>query len=149
KPSRPAPSAGQHTTEVKAEAAKLSSVAAPAAKSGKALKAPLAGIKVIDVGLAIAGPYGAQILSDLGADVIKINALWDTYWHANHIAYVANRGKRSIALQLKDPRAKQVLLDLIKDADVVHHNMRYEAAVRLGIGYDDLKKINPKLIYCH
>jgi crotonobetainyl-CoA:carnitine CoA-transferase CaiB-like acyl-CoA transferase len=149
KPSKPAPKAGQHTADVKAEAAKLAGAPAPSAKPGKALKAPLAGIKVIDVGLAIAGPYGAQILSDLGADVIKINALWDTYWHANHIAYVANRGKRSIALQLKDPRAKQVLLDLIKDADVVHHNMRYEAAVRLGIGYEDLKKLNPKLIYCH
>lgn len=149
KPSRPAPKMGEHTAEVKAEAAKLASAPAPSAKAGKALKAPLAGIKVIDVGLAIAGPYGAQILSDLGADVIKVNALWDTYWHANHIAYVANRGKRSIALQLKDPRAKAVLLDLVKDADVVHHNMRYEAAVRLGIGYDDLKKINPKLVYCH
>lgn len=149
KPNKPAPSAGQHTAEVKAEAAQLASAAAPTVKPGKPLRAPLAGIKVIDVGLAIAGPYGAQILSDLGADVVKINALWDTYWHANHIAYVANRGKRSIALQLKDPRAKQVLIDLIKDADVVHHNMRYEAAVRLGIGYDDLKKINPKLIYCH
>ena len=57
---------------------------------------------MLDLGLAIAGPFGTQILSDLGANVIKINALYDTYWHSNHIAYMANRGKRSIALNLKD-----------------------------------------------
>ena len=149
RPSKPAPKVGEHTDEIKREAAKLASAAGPAAKAGKPLKAPLAGIRVLDIGLAIAGPYGAQLLSDLGADVIKINALYDMYWHRTHIAYVANRGKRSIALNLKNPDAMAALLDLVKTADVVHHNMRYDAAVRLKIGYEDLKKINPKLIYCH
>jgi crotonobetainyl-CoA:carnitine CoA-transferase CaiB-like acyl-CoA transferase len=147
KPTRPAPRAGEHTEAVKAEAAKAGP--APAARPGRALKAPLDGIRVIDLGLAIAGPYGAQILSDMGAEVIKINALYDVYWHRNHIAYCANRGKRSIALNLKDPKAMEALLDLVKTADVVHHNMRYDAAQRLKIDYESLKKINPKLIYCH
>ena len=78
-----------------------------------------------------------------------MNALYDTYWHSNHIAYMANRGKRSIALDLKDPRAMKVLLQLVEKADVVQHNMRYDAAERLKIDYQSLKAINPKLIYCH
>jgi crotonobetainyl-CoA:carnitine CoA-transferase CaiB-like acyl-CoA transferase len=62
---------------------------------------------------------------------------------------MANRGKRSIALNLKDPQAMKILLDLVKTADVVQHNMRYDAAERLGIDYKSLKKIKPDLIYCH
>jgi crotonobetainyl-CoA:carnitine CoA-transferase CaiB-like acyl-CoA transferase len=146
---RPAPAVGQHTMEVKAEAAALKGKPVANTDTGKKLRAPLEGIRVLDLGLAIAGPYGTQLLADLGADVIKINALYDTYWHSNHIAYCANRGKRSIALNLKDPRAMKILLDLVKDADVVQHNMRYDAVERLGLDYESLKKINPKLVYCH
>ena len=160
---RPAPRSGEHTEQVRAEAAHVDAAAhahgaiAPVARGpveggaqpGEPLAAPLAGITVLDLGLAIAGPYGTQILSDLGANVIKINALYDTYWHSNHIAYMANHGKRSIALNLKDPRAMKVLLDLVARADVVQHNMRYDAAERLGIDYESLKKLNPRLVYCH
>lgn len=146
---RPAPRVGEHTESVKNEAAALAGKSGTAPQSGRKLAAPLEGITVLDLGLAIAGPYGTQILSDLGAQVIKINALYDTYWHSNHIAYMANRGKRSIALDLKDPRAMQVLRQLVVKADVVQHNMRYDAAERLKIDYESLKAINPKLIYCH
>jgi crotonobetainyl-CoA:carnitine CoA-transferase CaiB-like acyl-CoA transferase len=151
----PAPSAGEHTEAVKAEAAAIaaSSIGPAAAGAppgpGRNLRAPLDGITVLDLGLAVAGPYGTQVLADLGASVIKINALYDTYWHSNHIAYIANRGKRSLALDLKDPRAMKILLQLVERADVVQHNMRYDAAQRLAIDYESLKKINPKLIYCH
>ena len=142
----PAAPLGAHTAAVKAEAA----LARPqAAKLGRILSAPLAGITVLDLGLAIAGPYGTQLLSDLGADVIKVNAPYDSYWHRCHIAYMANRGKRSIALNLKQPKAMQILRELVAKADVVQHNMRYDAAERLGIDYESLKQINPKLIYCH
>ena len=106
-------------------------------------------MRVLDLGLAIAGPFGTQQLADLGADVIKVNALWDTYWHRTHIAYMANRGKRSIALNLKHAEARKILLALVKTADVVQHNMRYDAAERLGVDYESLKKIKPDLIYCH
>ncbi|HEY0916735.1 MAG TPA: CoA transferase [Solimonas sp.] len=143
---------GANTAEVKAEAAKIiaeAKAATAAANSGKKLKAPLEGITVLDLGLAIAGPFGTQLLSDLGATVIKVNGLFDLFWHRVHIAYMANRGKKSITLNLKDPRAMKVLLDLVKQADVVQHNMRYDAAERLKIDYDSLKQINPGLIYCH
>jgi len=144
-----APQPDQHGAEVRAEAAAAAAPTAPAGPSEASGKGPLAGIRVLDLGLAIAGPFGTQLLSDLGAEVIKINALYDTYWHRNHIAYMANRGKRSIALNLKDPRAMQVLIELVRSADVVQHNMRYEAAERLGIDYESLKAIKPDLIYCH
>jgi crotonobetainyl-CoA:carnitine CoA-transferase CaiB-like acyl-CoA transferase len=146
---RPAARLGEHTASVKAEAASLAGKPVGAVKGSGKLGAPLEGVTVLDLGLAIAGPYGTQILSDLGAQVIKINALYDTYWHSNHIAYMANRGKRSIALDLKDPRAMKVLRQLVEKADVVQHNMRYDAAERLKIDYESLKAINPKLIYCH
>ncbi len=146
---KPAARVGEHTAQVKSEAAAAAKAPPLRAKGGRKLKAPLEGITVLDLGLAIAGPYGTQILSDLGAEVIKVNALYDTYWHRNHIAYICNRGKRSIALNLKDPRAMKILQQLVKKADVVQHNMRYEAAERLKIDYESLKAINPKLIYCH
>ncbi len=110
---------------------------------------PLAGIRVLDFGMAIAGPYGTQLLSDLGADVIKINTLYDSYWHESAIAFSANRGKRSLAINLKDPRSREIVRRLVEGCDVVQHNMRYSAAARLGLDYDSVRRINPKLIYCH
>jgi len=136
----PSPGRGESTSS----SPPLGEGGAPAPGEG-----PLAGIVVLDLGLAIAGPFGTQLLSDLGATVIKINGLFDLFWHRVHIAYMANRGKKSITLNLKDPRAMKVLLDLVAKADVVQHNMRYDAAERLKIDYESLKKINPKLIYCH
>lgn len=144
-----APAVGEHTAEVKAVAAAAKSASALQVGAGKKLKAPLEGITVLDLGLAIAGPFGTQLLADLGANVIKINGLYDMFWHRVHIAYMANRGKKSITLNLKDPRAMKIFLDLVTKADIVQHNMRYDAAERLKIDYESLKKINPKLIYCH
>jgi crotonobetainyl-CoA:carnitine CoA-transferase CaiB-like acyl-CoA transferase len=118
-------------------------------EGGAQRRAPLKGIVVLDLGLAIAGPFGTQLLADLGATVIKINGLYDLFWHRVHIAYMANRGKQSITLNLKDPRAMKILLELVKQADVVQHNMRYDAAERLKIDYESLKQINPTLIYAH
>lgn len=151
KPGAPPVAVGANTDEVKAEAAQIiaEAKAATAATKKGDLKAPLEGITVLDLGLAIAGPFGTQLLSDLGATVIKINGLYDLFWHRVHIAYMANRGKKSITLNLKDPRAMKILLDLVKQADVVQHNMRYDAAERLKIDYESLKQLKPDLIYCH
>jgi crotonobetainyl-CoA:carnitine CoA-transferase CaiB-like acyl-CoA transferase len=152
KPGAPPVKVGANTAEVKAEAAKIiaeAKAATATANAGKKLKAPLDGITVLDLGLAIAGPFGTQLLSDMGATVIKVNGLFDLFWHRVHIAYMANRGKKSITLNLKDPRAMKILLDLVAKADIVQHNMRYDAAERLKIDYESLKKINPKLIYAH
>jgi crotonobetainyl-CoA:carnitine CoA-transferase CaiB-like acyl-CoA transferase len=141
----PAPAPGQHTAEVRAAATTIP-ITAPAPGVPQA---PLAGIRVLDLGLAVAGPFGTQLLADLGADVIKVNTPRDSYWFASHIAMSCNRGKRSIALNLKDPAALDVLHRLVATADVVQHNMRYDAAVRLGVDYDSLRKLKPDLIYCH
>ena len=143
------PAAGQHTHEVREEAQGLPASRAPRDK-GRALPGgPLEGIRVLDFGLAVAGPYGAQVLSDLGAEVIKINALHDWYWHSNQIAMSCNRGKRSLAIDLKNAGSAEVIERLIASADVIIHNMRYPAAVRLGIDYETLKTRHPGLVYCH
>jgi crotonobetainyl-CoA:carnitine CoA-transferase CaiB-like acyl-CoA transferase len=145
----PAPIRGADTEAVRAEAAALPDpVKVPASAAGPA-EPPLKGIRVLDLGMAIAGPFGCQLLSDLGADVIKVNALWDQYWHSTHIAYMANRGKRSIQLMLKHPDGIAALKKLIASADVVHHNMRYPAVQKIGLDYETLSKEFPRLIYCH
>ena len=152
KPGTPPVKPGADTEAVKAEAARIiadAKAATAAANAGKSLKSPLEGIVVLDLGLAIAGPFGTQLLADLGATVIKVNGLFDLFWHRVHIAYMANRSKQSITLNLKDPRAMKILLELVKKADVVQHNMRYDAAERLKIDYESLKQINPTLIYAH
>ena len=147
----PAPKFNEHGAEIRREVAARTAKTFPAPRPSDipADAPPLAGIRVLDLGLAIAGPFGTQVLSELGAEVIKINAPYDYYWHRNHISMVANRGKRSVALNLKDPRGMKVLHELVATADVVQHNMRYDAAERLGVDFESLKKINPKLIYCH
>jgi crotonobetainyl-CoA:carnitine CoA-transferase CaiB-like acyl-CoA transferase len=149
RPLAPASRRGEHTDAVRAAAAEPRPERSVNPRPRVELPSPLDGVTVLDLGLAVAGPFGTQILSDLGATVIKVNALHDGWWHATHIAMGANRGKRSIAMNLKDPRAMEALLELVKRADVVHHNMRYPAAVRLGIDEDSLRAITPDLIYCH
>jgi crotonobetainyl-CoA:carnitine CoA-transferase CaiB-like acyl-CoA transferase len=150
-PGGPAPTAGQHTAEVKAEAARLGVSAQPAASPSPRARpaSPLEGVRVLDLGLAIAGPFGTQVLGDLGADVLKINAFHDSYWLRNHLSFTCNRNKRSVCIDLKSPEGRAVLMDLVRTADVVQHNMRYDAAIRLGVDYESLKKIKPDLIYCH
>lgn len=147
----PAPRVGQHNDEIRAEAATPPSPApAPTAEPAPtAGRPPLDGVRVIDLGLAVAGPFSTQVLSDLGADVIKVNTLWDGFWHSTHIAHACNRGKRSISVDLKTPEGLAIVLDLVRGADVVQHNMRYDAAIRLGLDAETLMAMNPRLVYCH
>ncbi len=149
-PGGPAPAPGQHTQEVRAEAAALKGKGPPAAPAdGGELAHPLAGVRVLDMGLAVAGPFCGQMLGDLGADVIKVNAFHDFYFQKNHISMACNRSKRSLCVNLKTDEGMKVLRKLLETADVVMHNMRYDAAIRLGVDYESLKKIKPDLIYCH
>ncbi len=140
---------GADTAEVLAE---LEAVPAPEqlpGDTGRRLGSPLEGVTVLDLGLAVAGPFGTQVLAQLGARVIKVTTPTDKFWFSNHIAMCCNRDKDAITLNLKDPAALEVLHRLVREADVVQHNMRYGAAVRLGVDYESLRKINPKLVYCH
>jgi crotonobetainyl-CoA:carnitine CoA-transferase CaiB-like acyl-CoA transferase len=121
----------------------------PPLVGGGSLGAPLDGVRVLDLGLGVAGPFGSRMLADLGADVIKVNALHDVYWNGTHMGLGTNRGKRSIALNLKDPRGMEVLHTLIDGADVVTTNWRPGAAARLGIDYESLRERHPRLIFCN
>ena len=143
------PTIGADSDAVRAEADSQVAAAPAAPSDAPAPPSPLAGVRVLDLGLAVAGPWGTMMLADLGADVIKVNPLHDFYWMSTHIAMCCNRGKRSIAMNLKDPDAMAILRELVESADVVQHNMRYDAAVRLGVDYESIKAIKPDIIYCH
>ncbi|MDQ1475353.1 MAG: hypothetical protein QOE62_582 [Actinomycetota bacterium] len=140
---------GRDTADVLSEAAASRGAAlAPRSQRGE-LEHALQGVRVLDLGLGVAGPFAGRALADLGADVIKIHALHDTYWAGTHMGLGTNRGKRSIALNLKHPSGRAVLDRLIERADVVTTNWRPGAAGRLGIDYESLRERFPKLVYCN
>jgi crotonobetainyl-CoA:carnitine CoA-transferase CaiB-like acyl-CoA transferase len=146
---RGSPRIGEHTEEVLAEV-----VAKPATAPGSdgvrlTGRGPLDGIVVLDLGLGVAGPFGTHLLADMGADVIKINTQWDMFWLSMHMGAASSRGKRSLSVNLKDPRGVDLVRRLALRADVIAHNMRTGAAERLGLDYASLVADNPRLIYCH
>jgi crotonobetainyl-CoA:carnitine CoA-transferase CaiB-like acyl-CoA transferase len=149
-PIRGAARPGEHTAEVRAEAARARSVTSVVAGTGRSIGSPLEGVVVLDLGLAVAGPFGTQLLADLGATVIAVNdARFDGFFLQTCFGMSCNRGKQSIAIDLKHPEGLAVLHELVRGADVLQHNMRYDAAERLGVDYASLKHLNPGLIYCH
>ncbi|GGF34901.1 CaiB/BaiF CoA transferase family protein [Williamsia phyllosphaerae] len=120
---------------------------------------PLAGVTVIDISTVVMGPYATQILGDFGADVIRIEPPFDTARQspANTgrnpgmapLYMQVNRNKRSVAINLKDPKGLEDLFALLADADVLVTNMRAAALDRLGLGYDALHERFPHLVYAH
>ena len=123
----------------------------------RAMPGPLAGIRVIDASTVVLGPWAAQTLGDLGADVAKVEPPeGDTTRHlgpARHPGmgafYLAcNRNKRSVVLDLKQEAGRGALLRLAAGADVLLHNFRPQAAARLGLGYESFRDLNPRLVYC-
>ena len=146
----PVPAVGEHNDDIRAEVAALGAPNASSPKHAQGSgRPPLDGVTVLDLGFAVAGPFATQAMADLGANVIKVNARRDPYWHATHIAYGCNRGKRSICIDLKNPDGLAVLHRLVADADVVHSNMRRDALARLGCDEASLRPLNPTMIYCH
>jgi len=110
----------------------------------------LEGVRLIDFGQYLAGPFGPMVIGDLGADVIKVEPVTgDGMRMANQPFFGCQRGKRSIALDLKNERGRDIALQLVERADIVHHNMTAGVAVRLGIGYDDCKRVKPDIVYCN
>src|SRR4051812_42265209 len=119
---------------------------------------PLAGMRVLDISQVMAGPFCCMLLGDMGADVIKIEPpkTGDSTRHSmgfrlkgdDSPGFLAlNRNKRSITLNLKDEADREVLYALVKTADILIENARPGVAGRLGIDYDTLAKINPRLVY--
>ncbi|MFU8834843.1 CaiB/BaiF CoA transferase family protein [Roseovarius autotrophicus] len=118
---------------------------------------PLAGMKVIELAHIMAGPVCGLMLADMGADVIKVEKpegddsrrFVPPAIKGESAAYMMmNRNKRGLALDLKNPEAVTVLHRLLEEADVVIENYRMGTMERLGLGYDELRAINPRLIYC-
>lgn len=117
---------------------------------------PLAGIRVLDLSAYLAGPYGCAMLADLGADVIKVEPpegdnlrKYPSTMPDHSRAFVGvNRGKRGIVLDLKLEPAREALIYLVRQADVFVHNFRPSVPARLGIAWEQLQAINPRLIYC-
>ena len=118
---------------------------------------PLKGIRVLDLTAVVLGPLATQMLADFGADVIKIEPPEGDMMRANGISQnpgmssifmAVNRNKRSMAVDLKSVEGMAVLRALIPTVDVVVHNMRVAAIERLGLGYDAVSRLNPKVVYC-
>lgn len=118
----------------------------------------LEGLNVLDMSSVITGPSAAAMLADLGASVIKVEPpqggdpfrSWEASGGEIRPSFAAfNRGKRSIVLDVKDPEARAIYISFAKKADVVIENYRPGRMDKLGIGWNDLHQINPKLVYCH
>lgn len=119
---------------------------------------PLAGVKVVELSRVLAGPLAAMVLADLGAEVVKvehpergddtrdwgirIGRTETTYYNA------FNRNKKSVTLDLGSPEGQAVARELIADADIVIENFRQGGMEKFGLGYDSLKALNPRLVYC-
>lgn len=117
---------------------------------------PLSGVRVLDLSAYIAGPYGCTLLADQGADVVKIEPpegdnlrnYPSTLAGASRAFVGVNRSKRGVALDLKQPEGLALLLRLVRDADVLVHNFRPAVPRRLGIDFERLSTLNPRLVYC-
>ncbi|KAA0975504.1 CoA transferase [Pseudomonas veronii] len=119
-------------------------------RSSPAPLPPLHGLKVLDLGAYLAGPFACMLLADLGAEVIKIEApKGDAMRRLERIFSGTQRGKLGVALQLGDRQTEPAVEALARWADVVHHNMRLPAARKLKVDYESLKALNPQLVYCH
>ncbi|MDH5200550.1 MAG: CoA transferase [Candidatus Bathyarchaeota archaeon] len=116
----------------------------------------LLGVRVLDLSRVLAGPYCTMLLADMGADVIKLeipgrgddSREFPPFKEGESLYYVnLNRGKRSITLNLKHPEGKQILLELVRHCDVLVENFRPGTMERLGLGYETLIGMNPRLVY--
>jgi crotonobetainyl-CoA:carnitine CoA-transferase CaiB-like acyl-CoA transferase len=117
---------------------------------------PLDGVRVLDLTSVVMGPYATQILADFGADVVKVESPEGDVMRHNapmrnkgmgHIFMNANRNKRSVVLDLKQEAARAACLAIAKNADVLTYNIRPQAMARLKLAYEDVRAVNPKIIY--
>lgn len=118
----------------------------------------LEGIKVLDLSRTLAGPFSTMMLGDMGADIIKVEQpgsgdetrrFTPPTWNGESCYYLSsNRNKRSITIDLKSSEGKEIIYKLVKEADILVENFRTGTMEELGFGYNQLKEMNPRLIYC-
>ena len=118
---------------------------------------PLSGIRILDLTTVVLGPIATQILGDYGADVIKVEGIEGDLMRANGVSRHAgmssiflalNRNKKSLAVDLKTKEGREIFLKLAASVDVIVHNMRVPAIERLGLGYEAVRAVNPRIVYC-
>ena len=154
-PSGPAPDVGQHNTEVLGRLARSTGAgaASPQANGAAVPAHPLSGITVLDLATIQAGPYGAALLADLGARVIKVDATdrrLDEGRRSTSVAVADARtyaGKEGIQIDLQTPEGKEIMHKLIAQADVLSHNFRLGVPERLQVDWETCRKINPRVIH--
>lgn len=127
-------------------------------KKGVVIMQALDGIKVLDLSRTLAGPYSSMLLGDMGADIIKVEQpetgdesrrFTPPSWNGESCYYLSsNRNKRSITIDLKTDEGREIIYKLAKESDVLIENFRTGALDKLGLGYEQIKEINPRLIYC-
>jgi len=131
--------------------------AAKKLRTQKQARPPLAGIRVLDLTRVLAGPFCSMILGDMGAEIIKVEEPgkgddtrgWPPFSGGEATYFLSvNRNKKSLTLNMKAPDGQAILRRLVAKADVVLENFRPGTMERLGFGYDALRKLNPRLIYC-
>jgi crotonobetainyl-CoA:carnitine CoA-transferase CaiB-like acyl-CoA transferase len=117
----------------------------------------LDGLRVVDLTHHMAGPYATLILADHGADVVKVESLHgdasrrggaDYFGDQSALFLLWNRGKRSVSVDMRAPEGREILHDLIRDADVLVENFRPGTTEKMGIGYEEMSALNERLIYC-
>ena len=155
------PLLGEHTDEILTEIASTNGDVVAAASSKSINTLPLSGLRVVDLSMFFAGPVGAQILADAGADVIKVESVqridgWRgaggesdselPSWESSPYFNWVNRSKKDITLNLTDPRGQDILKELVRQADVVIENYTPRVMANFGLTYDVLKAIKPDLI---
>jgi len=155
------PLLGEHTDEILSEVANASVDTAGARPSGNVNALPLTGLRVVDLSMFFAGPVGAQILADAGAEVIKVESVqridgWRgaaansdselPSWESSPYFNWVNRSKKDITLNLTDPKGQDILKELVRQADVVIENYTPRVMANFGLTYDVLKEIKPDLI---
>jgi crotonobetainyl-CoA:carnitine CoA-transferase CaiB-like acyl-CoA transferase len=111
----------------------------------------LDGVRVLDLGTVVAGPFGGMIFADLGAEVIRVVPIGGEFGGVTGDATWLSgaRGKRCIAVDLKSGDGQAILRRLLEGADVVHYNLRHGVAERLGFGYEQVREVNPRIVFSH
>ena len=110
----------------------------------------LEGVRLVDFGQYLAGPFGPMIIGDLGADVIKVEPVTgDGMRMAATTYFGCQRGKRDIACNIKTPEGHEIAMQLVATADVVHHNMTKGTAARLGLDDAACRAVKPDVVYCN